>query len=91
MRSQNSERVVGVEGENFGMVQLPRGPDQPFAEVRMRVLQRQVVRRPGGAERIRRAGRAEQRAQQSFHSDQSDGVRDARGKGIRSGCRKRKR
>lgn len=89
-RPENPERAGGVADEEPGVVEFPRGLDQSAAEVRLFVLQRQVVRRAGGAERFRRPGRAEQRAEQSLHPDQSDGIRGARGKGICAGSRKRR-
>lgn len=73
------------------MVEFSRGFDQSVTKGRLRLLQRQVVRRPSGVEHFQPAGQIEQHTEQPLHSDQSDAVCGARGKRIVSGRRKRRR
>jgi len=89
--SKSAQRFGGVEDEELGMVQFPSGLDEPIAKIRLRVLQRQMVRRAGGVKYFQRTCWAEQRTEQPFHHDQSDRIRDARGKGILSRRRKRRK
>jgi len=47
---KNTQRIGGVEDKKFGMVQFPRRPNEPVAKIRLRVLQRKMVRHAGGVE-----------------------------------------
>lgn len=92
MRPEGAERADGVEDQQqFAVVQFPRGPDESVAESRLRVLQQQMVRRPGSLERFQPTGQTQQRAEQSFHADQGGAIRGPRRNGIFSRRRKRRR